>query len=122
VLTEHLKHADNYAKYRDVYCHWHGLKEGSPTEKKYYKNHSDEITEWIDAHKYFTCVMNGNKTLPIDDWKRELANKTAQQNRLLAESQKINAELKNAEAIKRLAERVSGVEKVERKHTHEIGR
>jgi hypothetical protein len=116
VLTEHLKHADNYGKYRDVYWHWHCLKEGTSAEKKYYKNHSGEITEWIDAHKYFTRVMNGNKTLPLDDWKREFADKTAQRDRLLAESQKINAELKNAEAIKRLAERVSGVKTVERKH------
>jgi hypothetical protein len=98
------------------------LKEGTPAERKYYKNHNDEITAWVDAHKYFTRVMNGNKTLPIDDWKRELADNTAQQNRLLAESQKINAELKNAEEIKRLAERVTGVEVVERKRTHEIGR
>jgi hypothetical protein len=33
VLTKHLKHADNYAKYRKVYEHWHGLKEGTPAEK-----------------------------------------------------------------------------------------
>jgi len=121
VLTEHLKHADNYAKYRDVYWHWHGLKEGTPTEKKYYQKHKEGIGAWADAHKYFTRVMNGNKTLPIDDWKRELADKTAQQNRILAESQKINAELKNAEAIKRIAERVTGVEVPQRKRTHEIG-
>jgi hypothetical protein len=122
VLTEHLKHAYNYGKYRDVYWHWNGLKEGSPAEVKYYKNHKDGMGAWADAHKHFTCVMNGNKTLPINDWKRELADKTAQQNRLFAESQKINAELKNAEAIKRLAERVTGVEVVERKRTNEIGR
>jgi 3-methyladenine DNA glycosylase Tag len=61
--------------------------------------------------------MNGNKKLPIDEWKREFADKTAQQNRLIAESQKINAELKNAEAIKRLAERVTGVEPPRRKWT-----
>jgi carbonic anhydrase len=97
------------------------LKEGTPAEKKYYQNHKDGIGAWADAHKYFTRVMNGRKQLPIDDWKRELADKTAQQNRLFAESQKINAELKNAEAIKRLAERVSGVEPSQRKRTNEIG-
>jgi hypothetical protein len=121
VLTEHLKHADNYSKYHKVYEHWRDLKEGTPAEEKYYKNHNDDITAWADAHKYFTRVMNGNKMLPLDDWKRELADKTAQQNRILAESQKINAELKNAEAIKRLAERVTGVEVPQRKRTHEVG-
>jgi hypothetical protein len=66
--------------------------------------------------------MNGRKQLPIADWKRELAEKTARQNRLLAESQNLNAELKNAEAIKRFAEKVMGVETPTRKRSYEIGR
>jgi hypothetical protein len=66
--------------------------------------------------------MNGNKTLPIDDWKRELANKTAQRARLLAESQNLTAELKNAEAIKRFAEKVMGGDVPERKRSVEVAR
>jgi hypothetical protein len=120
VLTEHLKHVDNYVKYQKIYRQYYDIKGNA--QDKFYGKHKSEINAWLDAHKHFERVMNGRKQLPIADWKRELADKTARQNHLLAESQKLNAELKNAEAIKRFAEKVMGVETPTRKREVDMGR
>jgi len=118
-LTKNLKLADDYMKNDAVYRRWRGMKEGTPAEKKYYEKHKDEITAWSDAYRYFNSFVKGRK-LPIADWKKELADITAKQTLLQAESQNLTAELKNAEAIKRYAERLMGVETPKR--NRDIGR
>jgi hypothetical protein len=120
VLTEHLKHADNYSKYQKIYRQYYDIKGNE--QDKFYDKHSEEITAWLNAHKHFDRVMNGRKSaLPVADWKREFADLTAERQQLLDESQNLTAELKNAEAIKRFAEKVMGVETTTRKRTNEIG-
>jgi len=55
-----------------------------------------------------TRHLNGRTKIPLDDWKRELAELTTQRTVLLDESDKLSAELRSAETIKRNAEKAMG--------------
>jgi hypothetical protein len=85
------------------------LKGGSADA--YCKKHADEIRTFKTSHDYLTRHLIGRKQIPLDDWKRELAGMSMQRNALIAESDKPAAELRSAEAIKRNAEIVLGVER-----------
>lgn len=72
------------------------------------------------THEYMTRHLNGRTKIPLDDWKRELAGLTAQREVLLAESDKLTAELRSAETIKRNAEKVMGADAPKRNRAQGI--
>ena len=107
-LTEHIRHGENYAKYSKIYFRHNELK--GEKQDRFYDKHKDEISAFVEAHKYMERHLNGRKQIPFADWKSEFAGVTTQRNVLLAESENLSAELKNAEAIKRHAEKLMGAD------------
>ena len=103
-LTEHIKQSENYLKYSAVYKRYSELK--GDKQDAYYKKHGAEISAFTTAHKYMTQHLNGRTKIPLNEWKNELAELTVQRDILLAESDKLSAELRSAEVIKRNAEKV----------------
>jgi hypothetical protein len=120
VLQDHIKHGENYGKRRAVYEKWQKMKEGSPQSDAYYKKHSEEITAFAAAHNYLTRVMNGNKSIPLVQWKREFAEIKSRYATANAEMDRLAKEIKSAETIKRNAEIVMGMESRKRSHGLEI--
>jgi hypothetical protein len=109
VLEEHIKHGENYGKHCTVYDKWRKMKEGSPQSDKYYDKHRDEITAFAAAHNYLTRVLNGNKKIPLENWKREFADLKNRYSLAKTELDSLAKEIKSAETIKRNAEVVMGV-------------
>jgi septal ring factor EnvC (AmiA/AmiB activator) len=109
VLDEHIKHGENYGKHRAVYDKWRKMKEGSLRSDKYYDKHRDEITAFAAAHNYLTRVLNGNKKIPLENWKREFANLQTRYSLAKTELDSLAKEIKSVETIRRNAEAVMGV-------------
>jgi hypothetical protein len=106
-LQEHLNRAEIYSTNRAVYQKWYSLKGDKADD--YYSKHSDEIRDWLEAHKYFGRVLGEHKQIPLSDWKREFADVSAKRTALYGEQDNISNEIKSAETIKRNAEVVMGV-------------
>jgi len=100
-LTEHIVQAESYVKYAPVYKRFMELK--GEKEDAYFNKHREGILTFKAAHDYMTRHLNGRTKIPLDDWKHELAGLTAQREVLLSESDKLSAELRSAETIKRSA-------------------
>jgi hypothetical protein len=86
------------------------MKEGSPQSDKYYDKHRDEIAAFAAAHNYLTRVLNGNKKIPLENWKREFAELKTRYSLAKTELDSLAKEIKSAETIKRNAEAVMGVQ------------
>ena len=54
--------------------------------------------------------LNGRKQIPLDEWKHELSDLKTQRAVMFTESEKLAGEIKSAEAIKRYAESLIGVD------------
>jgi len=119
-LSEHIKQAESYENNRKVYHQWRGLKEGDK-ESRFYEKHKDEIKAFADAHKYMERHLNGRKSIPLDDWRREFATVKSEHATFVAESEKLSQELRSAEAIIRNAEKVMGVETQGQRRKVEVG-
>ena len=117
-LTEHIVQADNYAKHSGVYKRYSEIK--GEKQDAYYDKHCAEILAFSTAHKYMTSHLNGHTKIPLNEWRRELAELTAQRDILLAESEKLSAELRSAETIKRNAEKEIGTTAAKKSKAHDI--
>jgi hypothetical protein len=111
--------AEAYEKNSKVYFQWRGMKEGDK-ETRFYEKHKAEITAFTEAHKYMTRHLNGHKSIPLDDWRREFATVKNEHASLMAESDKLSQELRSAEAIKRNAEKLMGVEQTAKIRKYEV--
>ncbi len=98
-LTEHIAQAENYVKHTVVYKRYAELK--GDRQDAYYNKHSAEILAFSKAHEYMTHHLNGRTKIPLDAWKKELAGLTAQREVLLAESDKLTAELRGSHQTQR---------------------
>jgi hypothetical protein len=107
-LTEHIAQAEAYAKHTAVYRKYAGLK--GAKQGAYYDKHREEIGAFSKAHEYITRHMNGHKKVPLYDWRRELSELETKRAEVLAESELLRNDLRSAEAIRRNAETVMGVE------------
>jgi cob(I)alamin adenosyltransferase len=90
-------------------------------EDAYYKKHSEAITAFTSAHNYLTRHLNGRTQIPLDAWKREIADLTTRRQVLLYDSDRLAAELRSAEASMRNAERDMGAKAEQQKRSHDIG-
>jgi len=118
-LIEHIAQAETYSKYAKIYNQYYTLN--GEKQEVYYKKHGDAIVAFTKAHEYMARHLNGRTQIPLDAWKREFADLTTQRDLLLSESDKLTAELRSAETIKRNAEKVMGVTAPERKLSHDMG-
>jgi len=117
-LTEHIAQAENYIKNTAIYKQYAKLK--GDKQDAYYNRHSAEILAFSKAHEYITRHLNGRGKIPLDDWKHELAGLATQREGLLAESDKLTAELRSAEVIKRNAEKVMGANAQKRDRAQDL--
>ena len=108
-LTEHIAQAENYTKYAPVYRKYAALK--GEKEDAFFNKHRTAILAFNEAHEYMTRHLNGRKQIPLAEWKKELAGLAPKRDALLAESDKLTAELRSAENIKRNADKVMGAER-----------
>lgn len=107
-LTEHIAQAESYVKYAPVYKRYTELK--GDKQDAYFNKHREGIMAFTAVHEYMTRHLNGRTKIPLDEWKREFTGLSAQREGLLAESDKLSAELRSAETIKRNAEKVMGAD------------
>ena len=119
-LSEHIKQAELYGNNRKVYHQWRSMKEGDK-ESRFYEKHKEEINAFADAHKYMERHLNGRKSIPLDDWRREFATVKNEHAAFVADSEKLSQEIKSAEAIMRNAEKVMGVESQAQRRKVEVG-
>jgi hypothetical protein len=119
-LSEHIRQAEAYGKNARVYEQWRGMQEGGKKEQ-FYGKHKDEIAAFTEAYKYMTRHLNGRKEIPLDNWKREFVTVKNKHTALLADSDKLSKELRSAEAMKRNAEKVMGMEQQTRSWGYGIG-
>lgn len=117
-LIEHVTQAERYVKYTPVYKRYMELK--SDKHDAYFNKHRKEILAFTAAHEYMTRHLNGRKKIPLDEWKREFAGLTAQREALLAESDKLSAELRSAETIKRNADKMMGADAPKRNRVQDL--
>jgi len=117
-LTEHIAQAENYVKYAPVYKRFMELK--GEKQDAYFNKHREGILAFKTAHDYMTRHLNGHTKIPLDDWKREFAGLASQREELLAESDKLTAELRSVETIKRNAEKVMGADAPKRNRPQDM--
>jgi len=117
-LTEHIAQAENYVKYAPVYKRFMELK--GEKQDAYFNKHREGILAFKTAHDYMTRHLNGRTKIPLDEWKRELSGLASQREVLLAESDKLTAELRSAETIKRNAEKVMGADVSKRNRAQDM--
>ena len=106
-LTEHIAQVESYVNHTVVYKRYSELK--GDKQDSYFDKHRAEILAFSTAHEYITHNLNGYTQIPLNEWKRELAELTVQRDVLLAESDKLSNELRSAEVIKRNAKKVMTV-------------
>jgi hypothetical protein len=111
-LQEHLNRVETYDKNRAVYRKWCNLK--GDKANTYYKNHSNEISDWTEAHKYFKRILGVHKQIPLADWRKEYAEVSVKRSALYGEQDSLSKEIKSAETIKRNAEAVIGIQHKQR--------
>ena len=110
VLDEHLKNYEMYKKNKAVYQKYCAIK--SKKEKdKFYNSHSSEIIIYESGKKYLLEVMNGNKTIPINAWKKEHKKLTNEKELLYLEYYPLKKEVKSIEIIKRDIEMIVNEDK-----------
>jgi hypothetical protein len=111
-LQEHLNRVEIYDKNKAVYRKWCNLK-GDKADA-YYKKHSDEISDWTEAHKYFRRILGVHKQIPLADWEKEYADASIKRSVLYNEQNSLSKEIKSGETIKRNAEAVLSVQRRQR--------
>ena len=90
-------------------------------QDKFYDKHNNAITTFVEAHKYMTRILNGRKSIPLDEWKREYAGLITQRDVLMADSDKLATELRSAETIKRFTDKLMGADEPVRKRSYDLG-
>jgi hypothetical protein len=100
-LEKHIQQADIYFKNRDYYQKWSKMKEGSPKENDFHKKHRDELDSFKTAYRYISDVMNGNKDIPLANWRKEYAELRERYDLETVRINKLSDEIKAAERIMR---------------------
>jgi ATP-dependent exoDNAse (exonuclease V) alpha subunit len=100
-LEKHIQQADIYFKTRECYQKWSKMKEGSPQEDDFHKKHRDELDSFKTAYRYISDVMNGNKDIPLEKWRKEYAELRERYDLEAVRINKLSDEIKAAERIMR---------------------
>jgi sugar phosphate isomerase/epimerase len=100
-LAEHIRQADIYFKTRDCYQKWSKMKEGSRKSDDYFEKHRNELDSFKAAYQYISKVMNGNKDIPLENWRKEYAELRERYNLETIRISKLSEELKAAEQLMR---------------------
>jgi hypothetical protein len=103
-LELHLSHCDNLEKHKAVCQKYQRLE--PKRRATYYQKHGGEIEKYKSAKEYLDAVMNGKSPIPVKDWRKELSDKTAENNALYEEFYKLKGDVKNVEVLRRNAERI----------------
>jgi transcriptional accessory protein Tex/SPT6 len=126
-LDEHIRHGENFSKYRKYKVHYEKLYSEYKTLRKikgffadkktqkalddaneYYETHRPDLAQYDSAEDYLKKVMqshfNGKPTsIPLAKWQSELADKKLETVALYKDYHKLKDETQSAEAIKRFA-------------------
>jgi uncharacterized coiled-coil DUF342 family protein len=123
-LNEHIRHGENYKKYRGINAHYeklyaqytalkktpgfmseHKAQKALDTANDYFEANRMELTLYNAAEKYLRGVLqerfDPKKLPPITKWREELSAKMAEKNALHREYSKIKDKTANAEKIQR---------------------
>ncbi|GHV47831.1 hypothetical protein FACS189499_06010 [Clostridia bacterium] len=124
MLTEHLRHSENFKKFAKVAKRSDALfakvreleKQGGLFSKgkiekareeadSYHYDHSPDIAQYEAAKKYLDAHLNGHKFTDnvVADWKAEQTALLAEKSALLTELYKLKDEIGNAETLKKFA-------------------
>ncbi|MCL2774633.1 MAG: hypothetical protein FWD71_15000 [Oscillospiraceae bacterium] len=102
-LQEHIRQAEYYTQFKDIYKKY---KQQNPkNQEDFIENNRAEITLYEASKKYLDAHFNGH-SLPLKDWKSELAKLTAEQNVLYREYTLLRYETREVELIKRNVENI----------------
>lgn len=112
-LTEHIKQAEYYLQFREIYKQY---KQQKPNKQETFKeNHSREIILFETAEVYLKRHMNGHKTLPIKTWKLEASKLKTEKNILYQQFTLLREEVREVEIIQRNVEQLMVDSEQERK-------
>jgi hypothetical protein len=122
-LHEHLRHSDNFKKYRkhkrkyeSLYSEYEAAKKSTgfgakrkankalASAKEYHEQHRAELAKFSNAEKYLRDVLQDRfdpkKLPPISKWQNELSDKTAEKDALYREYYALKDETHNVEKIR----------------------
>lgn len=103
-LDEHILHAENYFKHRDIYREY---KQQKPNKQDaFYQLHHAEIILYEAAERYLHRVMNGRASIPLKSWRAESAFLVAEKQSLYREYSRLKEEVREAEVIRKSVEKV----------------
>jgi len=97
-LHKHIHHAENHRKYRKVYDEYNQQK--PKKQEAFLKAHHEEITLYEAADKYLTAVLNGKPTAPLEAWKAEAGQLTAEKSKLERDVTRLKEDVRQVEIIK----------------------
>ena len=98
-LDEHIKQADNYFEFKEIYEKY---KQQKPKKQDaFYESHRRELMLYEYAERYLTGVMNGKTTLPTKKWKAEREALTAERSQLYREYVSLKTEVDEVYKIQR---------------------
>ena len=103
-LANHLTQYENYKMHRAVFKKYQQLS-GKKAEA-YYDKHFEEIQAYQDADEYLKAVLNGRTEVPINKWKKEQETLIGKRFDLCEAYYKLKDDVKDAEVLRRSAERL----------------
>ena len=97
-LSEKLKQAEIYRKYRPVYKEY--LSQKPKKKERFYNEHTADLILYNAAVKFLKRNFNHGK-LPVDEWKEQIERLTPKKQSLYADMYKLRDEVKTVEDIKK---------------------
>lgn len=111
-LDEHLRQAEIIRKNSPVYRKY--LEQKDRSKDAFYKTHRSEIMLFEAADRYMKEHLNGRTLIPIQEWQAERSKLILEKTSLSTEYQKLKAEIRNMESIRKFAEKLEVENKVQR--------
>ena len=112
-LDIHLAHADNWKKCKGTFKKYNEL----PLKKRdeFYAKYKNAIEAYKNSIEYFDKVLNGRKTIPINDWESEQKKLTAIRYSLCDKYYDLRSDINSVEQLKRSALNLIKDDEIERK-------
>ncbi len=101
---ELVDQSEKYLKYRPVYVKYRQTKPRKQDD--YYNQHSAELILYQTAERYLKEHLGDNRELNIKGWKKEIVTLNSEKRRLYDEVYELQAEVQEAETIKKCVEQV----------------
>ena len=103
-LSEKLKQADIYRKYRPVYKEY--LSQKPKKKENFYNEHTADLILYNAAVKFLKRNFNHGK-LPVAEWKAQIEELTPKKQSLYADMYKLRDEVKTVEDIKKQLDNIT---------------